>query len=305
MKFPIQSRFIISAIFVGILVACNSVSSSTPVPPTELIPSITPSLIPTLTAIPSTPTPIPLVATVNGAAISEEEFRAELALYSAAQEDSPSQTESEIREIVLNDLINQTLLAQAASKAGYNVDDKTLQIRIANLIEQVGDEQALQNWIESQGYRLENFEIALRRSIEAAWMRDQILAAVPETAEQVHARQILVYDQGEANQVLRELRSGKDFATLLAIYDPHSMGDLGWFPRGYLIDPKLDEAAFSLQPEEFSDVIETRVGFHILQVIEREPDRLLEPDVRLIFQEKALQDWIETQRNLSEIVIFE
>ena len=285
--------------------ACTSVSSSTPVPPTELIPSITPSLIPTLTAIPSTPTPIPLVATVNGAAISEEEFRAELALYSAAQEDSPSQTESEIREIVLNDLINQTLLAQAASEAGYNVDDKTLQIRIANLIEQVGDEQALQNWIESQGYRLENFEIALRRSIEAAWMRDQILAAVPESAEQVHARQILVYDQGEANRVLRELRSGKDFATLLAIYDPHSMSDLGWFPRGYLIDPKLDEAVFSLQPEEFSDVIETRVGFHILQVIEREPDRLLEPDVRLIFQEKALQDWIETQRNLSEIVIFE
>jgi len=266
---------------------------------------MTPSLIPTLTAIPSTPTPIPLVATVNGAAISEEEFRAELALYSAAQEDSTSQAESEIREIVLNDLINQTLLAQAASEAGYNVDDKTLQMRITNLIEQVGDEQALQNWIESQGYRLENFEIALRRSIEAAWMRDQILAAVPETAEQVHARQILVYDQGEANQVLRELRSGKDFATLLAIYDPHSMGDLGWFPRGYLIDPKLDEAVFSLQPEEFSDVIETRVGFHILQVIEREPDRLLEPDVRLIFQEKALQDWIETQRNLSEIVIFE
>ena len=92
---------------------------------------------------------------------------------------------------------------------------------------------------------------------------------------------------------------------MLAIYDPQTMGELGWFPRGYLVDPKLDEAAFSLQPGEYSNIVETRVGFHILQVLERDPDRLLEPDARLIFQEKALQDWIEAHRNQSEIVIFD
>ena len=293
------------AIFLGLLAACTSGISSTAVIPTEVIPSTTPTLIPTFTAVPPSPTPIPLVATVNGEAISEVEFDAELARYLSAQDDSSSQDKPETRETVLNDLINQILLAQAAREAGYTVDDQKLQERIDILIEQVGSEQALQEWIETQGYRLESFETALRRSIEAAWMRDQILAQVPERAEQVHARQILVYDQGDANQVLRELQSGKDFATLLAIYDPQTMGELGWFPRGYLIDPKLDEAAFSLQPGEYSDIVETRVGFHILQVLEREQDRLLEPDARLIFQEKALQDWIEAHRNQSEIVIFE
>lgn len=289
----------------GFLAACTSGNPTPSVLPTDTTPSVSPTFIPTETPVPPSPTPVPLVATVNGETISEEEFNAELARYLAAHENSSSLDEAQAREIVLNDLINQILLAQAARAANYSVDDQTMQERMGKLIEQVGGEQVLQEWIETQGYHQETFELALRRSIEAAWMRDQILAQVPETAEQVHARQILTYDQGEADQVLRELKSGKDFATLLAIYDPVTLGELGWFPRGYLVDAKLDEAAFSLQPDEFSEVIETQVGFHILQVLERDPNRVLQPDARLILQEKALQEWVETQREQSEIVIFE
>jgi peptidyl-prolyl cis-trans isomerase C len=298
-------QFVLAVIILGLLAACTSGKPTPPVLPTDILPSVSPTFTPTETPVPPSPTPVPLVATVNGEAITEEEFNAELVRYLTAQENLPSPDDPQAREIVLNDLINQVLLAQAAREANYSVDDQTLQERMGNLIKQAGGEQVLQEWIETQGYRDETFEIALRRSIEAAWMRDQILAQVPETAEQVHARQILVYDQGEANQALRELKSGKDFATLLAIYDPVTLGELGWFPRGYLVDPKLDEAAFSLQPDEFSEVIETQVGFHILQVLERDPNRVLQPDALLIYQEKALQEWIERQREQSEIVIFE
>jgi parvulin-like peptidyl-prolyl isomerase len=223
----------------------------------------------------------------------------------STQGETSTLDEAESRSIVLDDLIDQSLLAEAAHREGFVVDDEILKSHIDSLVEQVNGEQSLQEWIQTQGYNQESFESALRRSIEAAWMRDQILSEVPLTAEQVHARQILVYDIGEANQVLRELQSGKDFATLTALYDPQTLGDLGWFPRGYLVDPKLDEAAFGLQPEEYSEIIETRVGFHILQVIERDPDRLLDPDARLVWQEKALQEWIETQRSQSEIVILD
>jgi parvulin-like peptidyl-prolyl isomerase len=307
MRFRIFSPglLFIPAIIMGFLAACTSGNPTPSALPTDIIPSVSPTFIPTETPVPPSPTPVPLVATVNGETISEEEFNAELERYLAAHEDSPSLDEAQAREIVLNDLINQILLAQAARAANYSVDDQTMQERMGKLVEQVGGEQVLQEWIETQGYRQETFEMALRRSIEAAWMSDQILAKVPETAEQVHARQILTYDQGEADQALRELKSGKDFATLLAIYDPVTLGELGWFPRGYLVDAKLDEAAFSLQPDEFSEVIETQVGFHILQVLERDPNRVLQPDARLILQEKALQEWVETQREQSEIVIFE
>lgn len=285
--------------------SCTAKNSPTTVQPTIPISSNTPSPTPTETPLPPSPTPIPLAATVNGEAIPLDEFEAQLAQFMSAQGELSTLDESEARTTVLNDLIDQSLLAQAAHREGFMVDDESLQLRVESLVEQVTGEQSLQEWIQTQGYNQESFESALRRSIEAAWMRDQIISEVPSTAEQVHARQILVYDIGEANQVLRELQSGKDFATLTALYDPQTLGDLGWFPRGYLVDPKLDEAAFSLQPEEYSEIIETRVGFHILQVIERDPDRLLDPDARLVWQEKALQEWIETQRSQSEIVILD
>jgi peptidyl-prolyl cis-trans isomerase C len=90
---------------------------------------------------------------------------------------------------------------------------------------------------------------------------------------------------------------------LAAEYDPATGGDLGWFPRGYLTDAQLEEAAFSLQPGEFSQIVETPIGFYFLQVIERDPERPLDPDPRRTWQIKALRDWLEKQRNQGSIEI--
>ena len=57
-----------------------------------------------------------------------------------------------------------------------------------------------------------------------------------------------------------------------------------------------------MQPLEYSGIVETRLGFHILQLIEREPDRMLDPDARLVLQNNAVRKWLEDQRNQSEIV---
>ena len=45
-------------------------------------------------------------------------------------------------------------------------------------------------------------------------MRDQIIAGVPETADQVHVRQILLPTAGEADEVYASLQSGTDFIEL-------------------------------------------------------------------------------------------
>jgi parvulin-like peptidyl-prolyl isomerase len=144
---------------------------------------------------------------------------------------------------------------------------------------------------------------ALRRAVEAAWMRDTIAAGVPETAEQVHARQILLYNSTEANQVYSQLESGNDFADLAATYDPVAEGELGWFPRGYLTQPAVEEAAFALEPGQYSTVIETPLGYHIIQVIEKDPQHSLSPDARLALQQQAVKDWLQTQRSQSTIEI--
>jgi len=170
-----------------------------------------------------------------------------------------------------------------------------------DLVGALGSEQALQDWMARYHYSQESFQQALGRSVAAAWMRDHIAAGVPGSVEQVHARQILLYNSEEADGVLVQLRAGADFGDLAAQYDPITGGDLGWFPQGYLLDPKLDEAAFGLQPGEFSSVIQTAAGYHILQVLERVSQRPLEPSARKVLELRAIDDWMSQRRSQGEI----
>jgi peptidyl-prolyl cis-trans isomerase C len=286
--------------------------TATVIPPTS---TYLPSSTPTFTPLPPTQTPVPLAARVNGEGITMAEYQAELKRYQAAQQalsGTPSgaqntsgmnlATDGEKR--VLDDLIDQVLLAQAAAKAGFVVDDSTLQARIDRLVAQLGSAQALTDWMSVHGYSEQEFRQALRRGVAAAWMRDQIIASVPEVIEQAHARQILLYNSDQANQVLDQLRAGTDFLNLAFQYDPVTGGDLGWFPRGYLIEPALEEAVFKLKPGEHTGVIQTQLGFHILLLIELDPQHSLDPTARLVFQTNALQDWLEIQRKQNDIQVF-
>ena len=168
---------------------------------------------------------------------------------------------------------------------------------------EVGGADALAAWQSEHGYTDESFQSALKRAAEAAWMRDKIIAAVPGTAEQVHAQQILLYNEDAARKVADQLSAGAKFADLAVLYDPNTGGELGWFPRGYLLEPELEETAFSLEPGQYSDVIATEVGYHILLVVERDPQHLLSPDAYLVMQEKALGDWLAQKRTESDIVL--
>jgi peptidyl-prolyl cis-trans isomerase SurA len=79
---------------------------------------------------------------------------------------------------------------------------------------------------------------------------------------------------------LRDLRrrviEGENFATLAILYseDPGSAvkgGEIGFFGRGELY-PEYEAAAFKMQEGEISDIVETKAGFHIIQLIERKGD---------------------------------
>lgn len=267
--------------------------------PAGTVATVTPTL-PTQTPLPPTPTPPPLAATVNGEWITQAEFEAEYDRYLAAENEADL---GDAAKLVLEDLIAQVLLAQAAREDGFEITEADLESRIEALSSEIGGSDALKTWQSQHGYTDESFRSALKRAVEAAWMRDKIIAAVSGTAEQVHARQILLYNEETARQVASQLSAGADFEDLAALYDPNAGGELGWFPRNYLLEPGLEEAAFSLEPGQYSAVIETEVGYHILQVVERDPQHPLSPDTYLVMQEKALQGWLEQRRAESDIVL--
>jgi parvulin-like peptidyl-prolyl isomerase len=254
------------------------------------------------------PTPTveePAVAIVNGEEIGQGSYEAHLARFQDAQADAGTLLATEnVETRVLDDLIARLLLAQEARTGGFVADDATIDQRLEQLSVQVGGAEALAAWMQANHYTAESFRRDLSLEIEAAWMRDQIANTVPETAEQVLAREILFYNEADAIRVYNQLEGGSTFESRIENYDPNNLGYLGWFPRGYLLETELEEVAFSLQPGQYSTVIETRLGYHILQVLDHAADRTLSADARLTLQMHALEDWLAQKRTESQIEIF-
>ncbi len=82
----------------------------------------------------------------------------------------------------------------------------------------------------------------------------------------------------KAEEVLAMARDkGTDFAGLATIYSEDSTaangGDLGFFGRGRMVKP-FEDAVFSMQEGEISDIVETRYGYHIIKLEEIKPARV-------------------------------
>jgi len=284
-----RRNLVILIFFIFLVSACSGGGQSPPGTATPILPTRTP--------FPPSPTPIPTAAIVNGDLITLEDFQEELARYKAAV--NRDLTEQD-QLLVIHDLINLTLLAQAAKSDGYQISETELDTRIANLNT---EDQPLADWLAAYGFTEASFRIHLKRSLEAAWMRDEIMADVALEIEQVHVQQMLFYSLSAAELMLEELEKGKDFSQLASTYDPQTQGDLGWFPEGYLTIPELDPIIFSLDIGETSDIIETEIGYHIIKVLDKQENRSIDPAIRQILQEKALDDWLERRWKLSTIDI--
>ena len=285
-----------------ILAACNGGKTTGTETKTPLDENAMVEVNPTSTiepiSLPTVDPDVPLAASVNGQPITLDEFQAELERAYAASETGLITFTG---EDVLQNMIDELLLVQGATEAGFNPDNTFVKNRLDQL---KIDDQALQEWKAKNGYTSETFETAYVRAIASAWMRDQIISSVPSTAEQVHARQILLYNANEAESVYSQLQSGTDFATIAAQYDPVAQGDLGWFPRGYLTVPELDDPIFLLDVGEYTQVTETILGFHIVQVISRDPQRPLSPSAYQNMKVRAIENWLIERRSNSDIIIF-
>lgn len=268
-------------------------------------PTIPTAAVSTATAtLEPTPTSIPAAALVNGEPIPLSYFNNEVWRYRdslADQEIKPDDTT--ISQTVINFLIEQQLLAQEAHKNGFTLSEADLQTKIDSLVAGLGSGSAFTDWMTNNHYDDAEFRMALTLAAEAAWQRDQISATIPDAVEQVRARQIFALTADGAQRALTALASGSDFGELAWEYSPESGGELGWFPRGYLLYPEVEEAAFSLEVGGRSEIIQSTIGYHIIEVQAHESAHPLTTDARIALQTKALQDWLSTAIANSQIVL--
>lgn len=288
-----MKRFLLAGIL--ILVALSGCNRN----PTDA----TPTAVPTVEVTP-TNTPEALALRVNGEGITLADYNAALKrLQDAQQSINQSATEAEQKAAVTENLVSELLLAQAAIQAGQVLDDAALQQRMDVLAAEIGGTEKLVEWQQRYGYTPESFRSDLKRSILASWQRDLIINTVPTTADQVHARQILVLDVDNANLAYAQLQTGTEFETIAYAYDPQLGGDLSWFPVWGLTQQNVADAAFALQPGEYTEVIKSPIGYHIVYVIERDANHVLSVNARRLLQERTLQDWLTAAKAASTIEI--
>ena len=151
-----------------------------------------------------------------------------------------------------------------------------------------------------------DFRRLLESSLYQTKLEEALKAEMSTTAEQVHARHILVATAEEAQQVLDRLAAGEAFDALareLSIDTGSGAegGDLGWFGRGQMVT-EFEEAAFTLEPGTISEPVQTTYGYHIIEVLERDDDRELEGDALLAYQSQQLDAWYAERMAAEDVV---
>ena len=254
--------------------------------------------VPTPTDVP-TATPEPLAVTVNGQDIKLETYDREVARCQAGDTEAGVDPQA-CPAVVMTQLIKQAVIEQSAAAAGISVSSAEVDAALNKITANLGGPGGLDQWLTANQYGANEFREALRADLLRAHMLDQVAAAVGPNAEQVHAREILVTSQATAEAVLAQLQAGADFATLAVQYsrDLSSRaggGDLGWFPRGVLTVPEVEQAAFNLQPGQTSAIIHSALGYHIVEVLDRDPQRPLSPAARQTLRAAAFSAWLDAQ----------
>lgn len=309
MKRLILSSFLLLVIFLGCVEAGTpSKDKITPISSPKLTPIEPTSPLPSAKPISSH------VAMVNGQPISKADYQNRLSQFQRALIEQGLDPESEegkarlegVRRQVLEQMINEVLIEQAVVEEGIAIPEEELEAEIKREIEMAGGQESFEKQLEASNMTYEDYKKMLRRDMLTWALMEKVTSPIPTTAEQVHARHILVGTEEEARRILARLQEGEDFALLA---EKHSQdestkdngGDLGFFPRGGLIiAPELEEVAFSLSPGQ-RDIVHSQWGYHVLEVLEKDPQRPLSPEMTYEMRSNMWSQWLWKRREEATI----
>ncbi len=244
-----------------------------------------------------------IVAVVNNEVITSVELNERMRLVESRMrsQSAAMPPREELQKQLLERLIVDRAQLQLAKETGIRVDDIMLDRAVARIAEQ--NKMSLQdfrNQLEREGTPFARFREEIREQIIMQRVRErevdnkiqiaeseidnylatesvttqaqqefnlaQILVRIPENAspEQIGER------RRRAEDVLKQVRAGGDFAKLAATYsdsvDALKGGDLGWRSQDRL--PQLFvEAVANVRQGDVSDVVKSANGFHILKVL--------------------------------------
>jgi len=304
--------FIITA-----LAACSRTAPANATPQTPAAsaqaasaPAATPQAPAPVPAAKPVPPQLPeIVARVNGETISGQELDDAVKAVAGRAGPVPPDERDRVYRGVLDNMIGYRLIIQEAKARKIAIPDAELDAQVAQIRAQFPSDAQFQQALTAQKTTLEavrndtrdemsaeklvESEIATKVAVKPEAVTDfyqknqdkfqqgprvrasHILIGIPQNADAATKLQA----KGKAEALLKDLKSGKDFAATAKAnsQDPGSApngGDLGYFEQGQMVPP-FEQAAFALKAGEMSEIVETQFGYHIIKVAEKQDSRVV------------------------------
>jgi peptidyl-prolyl cis-trans isomerase C len=276
------------------------------------------------------------VAVVNGTIITRGEFDRvldnELRRTAQSGQQIPGAQMAKVENSILDNLIVDELLFQESKKKGAQVKPETVTEQLTILKQRFPSEAEFKKALEENDMTESKIRADIKRGMAIQQLLDkevyqkvQITDEESKTfydknpqlfqqPERVKASHILIkVDEGapeekkaEARKKIKEIQqkvqNGEDFAALAKTYSEGPSGpkggDLGSFGRGQMVKP-FEDAAFSLKPNETSDIVETRFGYHLIKVVEKQPaKKIAYADAKDRINKRLKDQKLRTERQL-------
>lgn len=235
------------------------------------------------------------VAVVDGTEIALETFNKNLKMIERSynklygetiwtQEIQGKTVKQIVREEILNNLVNETIIINYVKGTNFTPDQKEVDDAFKQYQESLKADPDTQKFFEENKID----EAFIKKEIEAQLYNEEFKRLIgdeisKDTAKmdelyktyivQVSARHILVDDEAAAKKVLERIKAGEDFAKIAkeVSKDPGSAengGSLGYFNRGMMV-PEFEKVAFDLPTGQVSDLVKSKFGYHIIKVDDR------------------------------------
>lgn len=213
-----------------------------------------------------------------------------------------AQARQQTQEMLIDGFIAESLLLKEAEKKNITATDEDIEESMNELKGRLPAGMSFEMALQNQNMTMDDLRRRLTNDIKTRKLMDTRLESIAEASDDdilkfyddnkeqfnrpqtVAARHILAKfapedddaakatKKADLEKLRKELCDGGDFA---AAAEKHSDcpsksrgGDLGSFPEGRMV-PEFEEAAFSQKIDDIGPIVETKFGYHIIQVTER------------------------------------
>ncbi len=278
-----------------------------------------------------------IIATVGGELILLSELEEQFALALSQKSDIPKNARCEILEQLLTSklLINQSKLDSV--EVGDDEVENQLAARIDRILSFMNNDikQFEEYYGQSVNDVKEQFRTDLKNQLLSERMRGEIMKDITITPSEVKSffskipKDSLPYFNSEVeigeivivpkvNDIQRQITMNKlegirkriienneDFAVLAGKFSADGSaqtgGDLGWATRGKYV-PEFEAAAYKLEINEISDIVESQFGFHLIQLMGRRGNSIKVRHI-LLRPEITEEDFDVVRRKLDSVRI--